>query len=162
MSHFICKFSKAKANFDFLYRIRKENIYDMGSATFENFYGIPEFIEKTKKAKEEGSVGIIPGIYTTDENFDQMSEEREKLSRFIKELVNENRYNPSVRNLTIYTTLLLQYIGGMLRRYLKGKTLTGLMKSKLTESMNNCNTTYEILRTIDEGDDGRGKMCVVR
>ena len=50
----------------------------------------------------------------------------------------------------------------MLRKYLKGKTLTGLLKSELAQSLNNCNMTYEILRKIDEGDDGMGSMCVVR
>ena len=91
-----------------------------------------------------------------------MSKEREKLSKFIKDLVGANRYNSSVRNLTIYSTLLLQYIGGMLRKYLKGMNLTGFLKSKIAESLNNCSMTYEILRTIDEGGDGKGNMCVVR
>ena len=127
-----------------------------------SFYGLPEFIEKTQSEKSKGSLGITPGTYTTDDDFDNMSKEKEQLSRFIKELVVASRYNSSVRNLTIYTTLMLQYIGGMLRKYLKGKTLTGLLKSELAQSLNNCNMTYEILRKIDEGDDGMGSMCVVR
>ena len=139
----------------------KDNRYDMRESA-ASFYGLPEFTEKTQKEKEKGSVGIIPGTYTTDVDFDNMSREREKLSRFIKELVGENRYNCSVRNLTIYSTLLLQYIGGMLRKYLKGMNLTGFLKSKIAESLNNCCMTYEILRTIDEGSDGKGSMCVVR
>ena len=139
----------------------EDNIYDMRESS-ASFYGLPEFVEKTQKEKEKGSVGIIPGIYTRDEDFDNMSSEKEKLSRFIKVLVGANRYNSSVRNLTIYSTLLLQYIGGMLRKYLKGKTLTGLLKSKFAESLNNCGMTYEILKTIDEGSDGKGSMCVVR
>ena len=139
----------------------QDNIYDMRECS-ASFYGIPEFIENTKIEKENGSVGINPGTYTRDEDFDKMSEERGKLSRFIKELVDANRYTSSVRNLTVYAALLLQYIGGMLRKYLKGKTLTGLLRSKIAESLNNCNMTYEILRTIDDGDDGNGSLCVVR
>ena len=139
----------------------KDNIYDMRESS-TSFYGLPEFIERTKEEKEKGSVGLIPGIYARDEDFEDMSEKGGKLSRFIKTLVGKGRHDSSVQNLTIYTSLLLQYIGGMIRKYLNGKTLTDLLKSKLAESMNNCEMTYEILRTIDEGEDGRGNMCVVR
>ena len=138
----------------------KENIYDMRESS-TSFYGLPEFIERTKEENEKGTVGLVPGIYTTDVDFEEMSEEKGDVSRFIKNLTGKNR-NRSVRNLTIYTALMLQYIGGMLRKYLNGKTLTGLLKSELAESMNNCEMTYEILRTIDDGEDGRGYMDVVR
>ena len=139
----------------------KDNIYDMRESS-TSFYGLPEFFERTKEEKEKGSGGLIPGTYTTDEDFEDMSRNGNKLSRFIKTLVGKSRYDSSVRNLTIFTALLLQYLGGMLRKYLKGKTLTGLLKSELAESMNNCEMTYEILRTIDDGEDGRGNMDVVR
>ena len=138
----------------------KDNIYDMRESS-KSFYGLPEFIERTKEEKEKGTVGLIPGTYTTDVDFENMSAEKGYISRFIKNSTGKNRYS-SVRNLTIYTSLLLQYIGGMLRKCLNGKPLTGLLKSELAESMNNCEMTYEILRRIDEGEDGRGNMCVVR
>ena len=92
----------------------KDNIYYMRESS-ASFYGLPDFIEKTQNEKSKGRVGIIPGTYATDVDFDNMSKEKGQLSKFIKDLVDANRYNSSVRNLTIYTTLLLQYIGGMLR-----------------------------------------------
>ena len=55
----------------------QDNIYDMRECS-ASFYGLPQFIEKSK-----GSVGITPGIYTTDEDFDKMSEERGTLSKFV-------------------------------------------------------------------------------
>ena len=139
----------------------KDNIYNMEESS-ESFYGIPAFIKKTQEEKLKGSEGIIPGIYTTDVDFNTMSEEKGKLSKFLKDEENENRYTIHVRNLTVYTALLLQYIGGMLRKYFEIQSLSGFLKSKLAESLNNCDMTYEILRTIDEGDDGKGNMCLVR
>ena len=57
----------------------KDNIYDMRESA-ASFYGLPEFIEKTQKEKEKCSVRNIPtyGTFTTDEDFDNMSREKEK------------------------------------------------------------------------------------
>ena len=75
----------------------------------DSYYGIQNFIEKTKKSSSEG---LVPGTYTTDSHFEEMSKERGELSRMIKDLLKMSRYNYTVRNLTIYSTLLLHYIGG--------------------------------------------------
>ena len=75
----------------------------------DSYYGIQDFIEKTKKCTSEG---LVPCTYTTDSHFEEMAKERGELSRMIKDLLKMSRYNYTVRNLTIYSTLLLHYIGG--------------------------------------------------
>ena len=79
------------------------------SETAESYYGIEEFVQETNKFSSEG---LDPGRCTTDSDFEEMSKEKGTLSKMIKEHLNMSRYNYTVRNLTIYCTLLLQYIGG--------------------------------------------------
>ena len=78
----------------------------------ESYYGINDFIEATKRQTSEG---LHPGTYSTDQDFEDMTVEKGPLAKFFKDHLEMSRFNVHVRKLTIYSSLLMQYIGGMLR-----------------------------------------------
>ena len=90
----------------------KENIYDYLDESVESYYGINDFIKATERQTSEG---LHPGTYSTDQDFEEMTVEKGPLAKFIKDHLGMSRFNTHVRNLTIYSSLLMQYIGGMLR-----------------------------------------------
>ena len=50
----------------------------------------------------------------------------------------------------------------MLRKYLKVNQIGDIFKSKLGKTLNDCELTSKILEDIDGGEDGKGKMVIVR